>query len=1073
MNGDASSKSPSDAQCAPEDNPILARDPAWRRYGIPLGVLTLGIMATVWGYFAIPSASQALASLLPSVVLYGGAALSLLMAFALWSAGSRRAAAAELARRATVSLRESEERLKAILDNTSNVVYMKDTQGRYLLVNRRFEKLFKTTRQEAIGKTDQELFPSSTASAYQHNDQQVLATGQPLEVEEPVQHEDGTHTYISNKFALLDEDGHPYAVGGISTDISGQKNAERALRDAEARYYSLVESLPLRTWVKDLEGRFTFANHGTCESYGKTLAELIGKTDYDYAPFELADKYQKDDRRVCTTGKVLEDIEEFLYSDGSKRYVQVLKAPVFDSQGQIVGTQGMSWDVTERIQAEKATQHAKDAAEAANRAKSVFVANMSHEIRTPMNGIIGMSELLLDTPLTHDQREYVMMVNESADSLLSLINDVLDLSKVEAGRLDLEFISFELGEVLGDALKLLALRADKKGLELAWRMQPNVPEVVVGDPARLRQIVINLVGNAIKFTERGEVVLRVQRAPEEEACLGSSTGTSKTVVGPSESGGFAILTSERAAAATNGGQTLLQFSIIDTGIGIPAEKQRQVFEAFEQADTSTTRRYGGTGLGLTISTKIVELLGGRIWLESEPGAGATFHFTARFGLPAETPLDSHEEQPWRDLHDLRVLVVDDNATHRSILTEILESWGIQSSAFPEAETALAALQDAARSKQSFELILADAAMPVRDGFWLAEQIKQDSALNAATIMMLTATRRPEDAERCRRMGVHAYLAKPIKPSELLDAMMAAMGPLVETEEPTAAVAVVESQEPAKVLEVLLAEDSPVNQRVATAMLEKWGHRITIASNGRQAIAMFIKKAFDLVLMDVQMPEMDGLDATRSIRRHEETTGGHVPIVALTAHAMKGDRQRCLSAGMDAYVTKPIRSKELLGVITQVTTEPTAEHAATHAETLSSDIATEREPSSTSLAESNGTEQDEHNPVDLQQALETLDGNRQLLVELVAIFQEECPKLRAQIETALAAQDLPTLRRAAHTLKSSLAHLSAEAGRATAEKMELSARQQNLQAASELWPRLQTQLDQLNPILKEFTQQPCS
>ncbi len=778
--------------------------------------------------------------------------------------------------RATVSLRESEERLQAILDNTSNVVYMKDTQGRYLLVNRRFEKLFKTTRQEAIGKTDQELFPSSNASAYQHNDQQVLATGQPLEVEEPVQHEDGTHTYISNKFALLDEDGRPYAVGGISTDISGQKNAERALRDAEARYYSLVESLPLRTWVKDLEGRFTFANHGTCESYGKTLAELIGKTDYDYAPFELADKYQKDDRRVCTTGKVLEDIEEFLYSDGSKRYVQVLKAPVFNSQGQIVGTQGMSWDVTERIQAEKATQHAKDAAEAANRAKSVFVANMSHEIRTPMNGIIGMSELLLDTPLTHDQREYVMMVNESADSLLSLINDVLDLSKVEAGRLDLEFIPFELGEVLGDALKLLALRADKKGLELAWRMQPNVPEVVVGDPARLRQIVINLVGNAIKFTDRGEVVLRVQRAPEEEACLGSSTSMSETMVGPSESGGLAILTPERAAAATNGGQTLLQFSIIDTGIGIPTEKQQQVFEAFEQADTSTTRRYGGTGLGLTISTKIVELLGGRIWLESEPGAGATFHFTARFGLPAETPPDSHEEQPSRDLRDLRVLVVDDNATHRSILTEILESWGIQSSAVSDAETALAALQDAARSKQSFELILVDASMPVRDGFWLAEQIKQDSALNTATIMMLTATRRPEDADRCRRMGVQAYLAKPIKPSELLDAMMAAMGPLVEIE---GTVAAVESQEPAKVLEVLLVEDSPVNQRVATAMLEKWGHRITIASNGRQAIAMFTKKAFDLVLMDVQMPEMDGLDATRSIRRHEETTGGHVPIVA--------------------------------------------------------------------------------------------------------------------------------------------------------------------------------------------------
>jgi two-component system, sensor histidine kinase and response regulator len=1076
MNGDASSTAPSDAERAPEENPILARDPIWRRYGIPLAVLFLGIAATVWGYFVIPSATQELASLLPSVVLYGGAALSLLMAFALWSAGSRRAAAAELARRATASLLESEERLQAILDNTANVVYMKDTRGRYLLVNRRFEKLFKTTRQEALGKTDQELFSSSDAAAYQYNDHQVLLTGQPLEVEEPVQHDDGMHTYISNKFALLDHDGKPYAVGGISTDITGQKNAERALRDAEARYYSLVESLPLRTWVKDTEGRFTFANHGTCESYGKTLAELIGKSDYDYAPFELADKYQKDDRMVYETGKVFEDVEEFLYSDGSKRYVQVLKAPVFNSQGQIVGTQGMSWDVTERILAQKATQHAKDAAEAANRAKSAFVANMSHEIRTPMNGVIGMSELLLDTPLTHDQREYVMMINESADSLLSLINDVLDLSKVEAGKLDLEFVPFELGEVLGDALKLLALRADKKGLELAWRMQPDVPEVVVGDPARLRQIAINLVGNAIKFTDRGEVVLRVQRAAEEEACLGNSPGVPKTVVGPSESGGFAILTPERAVGA-NGRQTLLQFSIIDTGIGIPEEKQRQVFEAFEQADTSTTRRYGGTGLGLTISTKIVELLGGRIWLESEPGAGATFHFTARFGLPVETPPDSHDEQPWRELRDLRVLVVDDNATHRSILSEILESWGVFSSAAPGAEAALGALRNAAVGGQTFQLILADASMPERDGFWLAEQIKQDPALNTATIMMLTATRRPEDAERCRRMGVQAYLAKPIKPSELLDAMMAAMGPLVETEGPVH-VAVVESQEPTKVLEVLLAEDSPVNQRVATAMLEKWGHRVTVASNGRQAIAMFTKQAFDLVLMDVQMPEMDGLDATRLIRQHEEATGGHVPIVALTAHAMKGDRQRCLSSGMDAYVTKPIRSKELLRVISEVTTENNAEHSTAHVDAYGSTVESEHgeaEHGATAAAAagSNGTQFGVHDVINLQQALETLDGNRQLLGELVAIFREECPKLRAEIETALVAQDLPTLRRATHTLKGSLAHLSAESARATAEKMELSARQQNLQAAGELWPGLQAQLDRLSPILEEFAKQPCS
>ncbi|HZZ28100.1 MAG TPA: response regulator [Pirellulales bacterium] len=1034
-----------------------------------------------FSFYSLPEFENAeIDHLTPQVVLWGGVMLSILMSGILWSGGARRAAAIALARRVTVSLRESEQRLQAILDNTSNVVYMKDPLGRYVLVNRRFEQLFKKSRQEVLGKSDQELFPSNDANAYRENDQRVLATGLPVEVEEPVQHDDGLHTYISNKFALLDPQGQPYAVGGVSTDITAQKNAEQALRDAEARFYSLVENLPLRTWSKDLQGRFTFANRNLCRSHGRPLEEIVGKNDFDFSPPHLAAKYQRDDHRVVDSKQVFEAIEEFQGSDGKKRYIQVFKAPVLNAQGDAVGTQGMSWDVTDRVLAEKATQQAKDAAEAANRAKSVFVANMSHEIRTPMNGIIGMSELLLDMPLTSDQREYVMMVNESADSLLSLINDVLDLSKVEAGKLDLEFIPFELGEVLGDALKLLALRADKKGLELAWRMQPDVPEVVVGDPARLRQIIINLVGNAIKFTDRGEVVLRVQTFKESGAPTISAAAapgqqlssaaphTAATTAGSAfadgggnrsstESGGFAILTQQRAAALF-GRQVVLQFSIVDTGIGIPEEKQRLVFEAFEQADSSTTRRYGGTGLGLTISSKIVELLGGRLWLESTAGAGSTFHFTARFGLPAEVLDDEPHDQPWQELRDLRVLIVDDNATHRGILNEIMHSWGIAATSVASADAAVAELRGGIAAGRPFQLVLVDAAMPGHDGFWLAEQIGSDTNLRATTIMMLSAMRRPDDSERCRRLGIQAYLAKPIKPSELLDAMMAALGPLVEHETHAEAMPH-EAALPQRSLHVLLAEDSPVNQRVAMAMLEKGGHRVTVASNGRQAIAIFKKQPFNLVLMDVQMPEMDGLEATRAIREYEQSAGGHVPIVALTAHAMKGDRDRCLSSGMDAYVTKPIRSKELMRVIHSVV----------------SATAGGPPPSEEKLPETpagNGSPGSSNNGINWRQALESLDGNRQLLGELIDIFREECPKLRGEIGTAIDAGDLPGLRRAAHTLKGALGHLAAGSAQQLAQQVEDLARGQNLQGAIILWPRLQAELDQLTPALAEFAKQPC-
>jgi PAS domain S-box-containing protein len=701
-----------------------------------------------------------------------------------------------------------------------------------------------------------------------------------------------------------------YLVGEVYFREQGLRRAEEELRRSEQHYRSLIEN------VTDII--FKVDAGGTTSYVSPSLQRVLDWPTLNWLGRDIRELVHADDRECFTeTWRAVVDrpsgttsVEvRLLHRDGTCRTVDAsLYNRLADPAVRAVLV--TCRDITERKRNEE-YRLAKETAEEASRLKSEFLANMSHEIRTPMNGILGMTELALGTELSVEQRDYLGMVKLSADSLLAIINDILDFSKIEAGKLDLSPIDFALGDTIGDPLKMLGLRAHKKGLELACHIHPDVPAHLHGDPDRLRQVLINLVGNAIKFTDKGEVLVKVELDGERPASAGWCDSDQPADAGRSP--------------------CLLHFQVIDSGIGIRKEKLQAIFEPFQQEDASTTRRYGGTGLGLTIAVRLVEMMGGRIWVESEEGRGSTFHFTARLG-PAKAPIPVKSRPA--SLRDLPVLVVDDNATNRRILLELLRSWQLRPASAENAAEALTELRRAAALDQPYRLVLLDGMMPEMDGFMLAEQIRAQPELADVVLVMLTSADFHDESSRCKKLGIAARLIKPVKQSELLDTILTAMSSVlpVPAEElasraenaaspPTNGASVDTPSSERRSLRVLLAEDNLVNQKLAHRLLEKEGHQVVIANNGREAVAAVESQTFDVVLMDVQMPVMDGLEATALIRERERGTDRRIPIIALTAHAMKGDEERCLEAGMNGYLTKPIQPKKLHAALAELALAP--------------------------------------------------------------------------------------------------------------------------------------------------------
>jgi PAS domain S-box-containing protein len=898
-------------------------------------------------------------------------------------------------------------------ENSTEAIVAVDLDAKLTSCNRAAERLTGYKRDEILNKKVLDLLtPASLERGTEMFDLKLHGhASTTYEIE--IVAKDGRRIPVEVSTCLIEEEGKVVGIQAAARDISERKKVEEALRSSEQRSRSLFQRNMAGVFRTSLDGCFIDCN--------QSLAQILG---YSSPAEVLRLRAQEVYADVGTREALISQLKEhkavtsyelcLRRKDGSRAWVLENSSLVETNYDAVPEIEGTLIDITGRKRAEEEWRQAKEAAEAANRAKSEFLANVSHEIRTPLNSVVGMTELALDTPLNPEQREYLGAIKSSADSLLCVINDILDFSKIEAHKLDLDCVEFRLSDTLMETLKPIAILGQGKGLELCLEISPAVPDLLQGDPGRLRQVILNLLGNAIKFTERGEVVLTIEKESEDPRNL------------------------------------CLHFSIRDTGIGIPPEKHQVIFEPFAQADGSSKRRFSGTGLGLTISSRLVRLMGGRIWLESEVGKGSTFHFTARL-----RPAVSNLAAASLNLHGLRVLVVDDNPTCLGILGNLLRQWQAQPTLCGGSREALLRLGQAKHEQKPFGLVLLDAQMPDPDGFALAKEMRKDPELTIATVMLLDWASQSTGIARCQEAGVAAYVTKPVLANELREGILCASGAFPQhtpvTMEPDAA----SQPEDIRKLRILLVEDNEINRILVTRLLEKQGHSVQVARNGKEALAALQRvpgNLFDLILMDVQMPEMDGLETTAAIRARETLTGGHTPIVAVTAHAMKGDGERCLAAGMDGYIAKPVQGCDLIDLLRRF--------AATPLQTAESTPTPDQQDDSCSHGCGEW--------LDRAALLDRVGGDSRLLSEMVEIQMRQGPALLAAARKALQEKKGRELARLAHTIKGSAGNFNARTTMQAAERLEAFAEAGDFPRAREAMGALQEEMERLEHALNSLS-----